>query len=76
MKQITADMARKNSNKHFKNVKRFFMKRLKEISRQGNSSAEFNPKDYRIHLDELLVWLKDLGFVCNQESEDLIRITW
>ena len=31
MKKITADMARKNSEKHFKDVKREFMNRIKEI---------------------------------------------
>ena len=76
MKNITAEKARKNTSRHFKDAQRFFMKRLKEISKQGNSSGTFNPKDYQMHLDELLAWLKDLGFVCNQESDDLIRIIW
>ncbi len=76
MKEITADMARKNSSKHFKATQRFFMKRIKEISKQGNSSATFNPKDYQMHLDEILTWLKGLGFICNQETDDCIRIVW
>lgn len=76
MKIITADMARRNADKHFKTVKRLFMKRTKEISKNGNSSATFNPKDYQMHLDELLAWLESLNFVCKQESEDCIRIIW
>ena len=76
MRHITADIARKNSRKHLNNVKRFFMKRLKEISQQGNSSATFNPKDYQECLDELLAWLKSLGFVCSQENDDCVRVAW
>ena len=76
MKNITADMARKNADKHFKSVKRFFAKRIKEISKNGNSSGTFNPKDYQSCLDELLVWLEGLGFVYIQENDDCIRIIW
>ncbi len=76
MKNITADIARKNENKHFKDMQHLFAKRIKEISKQGNSSATFNPKDNQNHLDKLIAWLESLNFVCKQESEDCIRIIW
>jgi hypothetical protein len=76
MKIITAAMARKNTDEKFKNVQRLFIKRLTEISKSGNSSATFNPKDYHGNLNQLLGWLESLNFVCNKEDEDCVRITW
>lgn len=76
MKDFTAVMARKNTDKNYKNVQCLFTKRLKEISKAGNSSATFNPEEYGYHLDKIIDWLESLNFICKQETEDCIRIIW
>ena len=76
MKTITAEMARQNTEKNFKHAQRLFTKRIKEISKNGSSSATFNPKEYEDNLDKLLAWLEGLNFVCKEEGEDCIRIIW
>ena len=76
MKIITAAAAWQNTKKNFKKVQRLFMKELKRISKNGNSSATFNPKEYQEHVDKLITWIEGLGFVCKKETEDCIRIIW
>lgn len=76
MKQITSDMARKNTDKNFRAVQRIFTKRIKEISKNGNSSATFDPKEYHRHLEPLIAWIESLGFVCDKERDHCIRIFW
>lgn len=76
MKEITSDMARENTDKNFRAVQRSFTKRIKEISKNGGSSATFNPEEYQRHLGPLIAWIKSLGFVCDKESDNCIRIFW
>lgn len=73
-KRVTPEKLRKLNDKSFKRTQKFFRRRLLEIAKNGNKTADFNKKSFA-HETEIIAWLRSLGFTV-ESGIGKYYITW
>ena len=82
MREVTPKKLQKLNDKSIKAEKKVFRRRLREIAANGSKQADFD-KGHFSHEDEIITWLRSLGFkviagACKYyitwpEQEDIIK---
>ena len=61
MRKVTPKELQKLNDKSIKAEKKIFRRRLREIAANGSKQADFD-KGHFVHEDEIITWLRSLGF--------------
>ena len=61
MREVTPKKLQKLNSKSFKKIQKIFCRRLREIAANGSKQADFD-KGHFSHEDEIITWLRSLGF--------------
>ena len=61
MREVTPQELQKLNDKSIKAEKKIFRRRLREIAAGGRNEADFD-KGHFVHEDEIIAWLRSLGF--------------
>ena len=61
MREVTPKELQKLNDKSIKAEKKIFRRRLREIAKNGSKQADFD-KGHFSHEDEIIAWLRSLGF--------------
>lgn len=75
MREVTPKELQKLNDKSFKETQKIFRRRLREIAKEGNVHAEYQPKDYKCG-EQIKPWLESLGFKVKEIGPSWCKITW
>jgi hypothetical protein len=75
-KEISPAEMRELNRNSFKNTKKIFRRRLREIAAGGEDKARYKPDDYYCCGDCIADWLKSLGFTVKQVNPLWCEVTW
>lgn len=75
MKEISPKVLQKLNDKSFKETKKAFRRRLRELAANGENKARYKP-DYYCCGDRIADWLRSLGFTVKQINPIWCEVTW
>jgi hypothetical protein len=75
MREVTPKELQKLNDKSWKETQKIFRRRLREIAKEGNTHAEYQPKDYKCG-ERIKPWLESLGFKIKEIGPSWCKISW